>query len=96
MFKEAIKLLTDYYKAKHQYLEDTKRLESMELDMQALERLVNLVKVGEVPVKVTIPRSNGGAPIIIERSGNSGDNYKSFAEKFAEAQALKQAASFKN
>lgn len=71
-------------KTKHQYLKDRRRLEDAELDMEALERLVNQVKLGEAEVAITINLANGNS-IRIERKKDK--SFKSFAERFAESRA---------
>lgn len=69
-------------KTKRQYMKDIKRLENAELDMEALERLVNQVRVGEVEVSITVNLANGNS-IKIERKKEK--NFKTFAERFAES-----------
>jgi hypothetical protein len=69
-------------KTKRQYMKDIKRLENAELDMEALQRLVNQVRVGEVEVSITVNLANGNS-IKIERKKEK--SFKTFAERFAES-----------
>lgn len=85
--KELFKVLTEYLKARRQYMKDIKRLEQFEINMEAFQRIVDMTRLGEAEVVITIHLANGNS-ITVERKGE-GNKFKSFQEKWAESRAAR-------
>lgn len=80
---DVLKVVLDIFKEKRLLKKDTKKLREFELDYEALERMVNRVQSGQVPVEITI-KMKGGSEVKITQKTDA-NNYRTFSQRYAEA-----------
>lgn len=80
---ELLRIVLDILKEKRALKKDTKKLKGFELDYEALERMVNRVQTGLVPIEITIKMKGGTEMKIVNKVEAGG--YKTFSQKYAEA-----------
>ena len=82
---ELIKLFIEYQKEKRQTKKDLRKLSQVELDYEALQRIVDSVRSGESEIEVVINLANGRT-VTIRRVHEENKN-KSFQQRFLEARS---------
>lgn len=81
----ALRLFMNCLKEMRQTKKDLKQLDTLELSMEALQRLVNTVAFSSNPVEIELHIQNGNTMIIRRETPAEQAGYKSFFDRYTEA-----------
>lgn len=81
----ALRLFINCLKEMRQTKKDLKQLDTLELSMEALQRLVNTVAFSSNPVEIELHIQNGNTMIIRRETPAEQLGYKSFVDRYKEA-----------